>query len=42
MVADPLAQLGHGGGAEAFDGADREGGSALGVDVEVLGVDQDV
>ena len=36
VVADPLAELGHGGGAEAFDGADREGGSALGVDVEIL------
>ena len=41
-VADPLAELGHGGRAEAFDGADRERGSALGVDVEVLGVDEDV
>ena len=42
VVADPLAELGHGGGAEAFDGADRVGGSAFGVDVEVVGVDEDV
>ena len=35
-------RAGHGGGAEAFDGADREGGSAFGVGVEVVGVDEDV
>ena len=42
VVADPLAELGHGGRAEAFDGADRVGGSAFGVGVEVVGVDEDV
>ena len=41
-VADPVAELGHGGGAELLDGAGGEGGAAVGVDVEVLGVDVDV
>ena len=35
-------ELGHGRRAELLDGADCEGGAAVGVGVEVVGVDQDV
>ena len=42
VVADPVADLGQGGGAELLDLAGGERGAAGGVDVEVVGVDADV
>ena len=42
VVADPVADLGQGGGAELLDLPGRERGPAGGVDVEVVGVDADV
>ena len=42
VVADPVADLGEGGGAELLDLTDRERRAAVGVDVEVARLDADV
>ena len=42
VVADPVADLGQGGGAELLDLTGRDGGSAVTVDLEVGGVDAGV
>ena len=42
VVADPVADLGEGGGAELLDLADGQRGAAVAVDLEVGGLDPDV
>ena len=42
VVADPVPDLGEGGGAELLDLPDRQRGAAVAVDLEVVGVDPHV